>query len=65
MNASALYSTLTVSIQTEVVRKGHYIVHEIQEGRGAFLTEWSSQEDADARAEWLRAIWTERGATVR
>ena len=47
MNASALYSTLTVSIQTEVVRKGHYIVHEIQEGRGAFLTEWSSQEDAD------------------
>ena len=55
----------TVSIEIEAVRKGHYIVHEIQEGRGAFLTEWSSQEDADARAEWLRAIWTERGATVR
>ena len=55
----------TVSIKIEAVRKGHYIVHEIQEGRAAFFTEWSSQEDADARAEWLRAIWTERGATVR
>jgi hypothetical protein len=64
MDAATLYPTLTISIEIEVVRKGHYIVHEIQEGRGAFLTEWSSQEDADARAEFLRALWIGRGATV-
>ena len=63
MNAAPTTS-LTVSIQTEVVRKGHYIVHEIQEGRGAFLTEWSSLEDAEARAEFLRDLWRQRGATV-
>ena len=58
------YSNLTISIEIEMVRKGYFLVHEVQVGRASFLTEWSSLEDAEARAEFLRDLWRQRGATV-